>query len=56
MSLTFSHLCSQIAAASIASSPYDVPTKPLSALLNEMTYYVAVQAKSTSEDEAIIFG
>ncbi|CAF1397648.1 unnamed protein product [Adineta ricciae] len=56
MSLTFSHLCNQIAAASIYSSPYDVPKKPLSALLNEMTYYVAVQAKSSSEDGAIIFG
>lgn len=56
MTLVFSTLCNQIAVVSAPSSPYDLPRKPLSALLNEMTRYVATSSKSDNDDEAIIYG
>jgi len=56
MALIFSTLCNQITVASSPSSPYDVPRKPLSAALNEMTRYVATSSKSDNDDEAIIYG
>jgi hypothetical protein len=54
MSSAFSSLCNQIGAASSSSSPYDIPKKPLSTLLNEMTQYVATSYKSDNDDNAII--
>ena len=57
MATSFATLCNQIAgASSSSSSPYDIPKKPLSTLLNEMTHYVATCSKSDSDDEAIIHG
>ncbi len=49
-------LCDQILAASSSHSPYDASKKPLSTLLNEMTYYVATASKVDNEDESIIYG
>ncbi|CAF1687988.1 unnamed protein product, partial [Adineta ricciae] len=37
-------------------SPYDPSKKPLSTLLNEMTYYVASTLRIDNEDECIIHG
>ncbi len=57
MATGFISLCDQIlAAASSSYTPYDAPRKPLSALLNEMTYYVATTSKVENADESIIYG
>ena len=56
MASMFPNLCNQITVASSPSSPYDAPKKPLSALLNDMTRYVASSPKSDSADEVIIYG
>lgn len=57
MASTFSNLCNQITVVSTSSSsPYDLPKKPLSILLNEMTRYVAISSKTENDDEAIICG
>jgi hypothetical protein len=56
MATGFISLCDQIIAASSPYTPYDVSKKPLSNLLNEMTYYVATTSKVESEDESIVYG
>jgi hypothetical protein len=56
MATGFLSLCDQILAASSPYTPYDVSKKPLSTLLNEMTYYVATASKVENEDELIIYG
>ncbi|UJR34086.1 hypothetical protein I4U23_021496 [Adineta vaga] len=52
----FISLCDQILIASSPYSPYDPSKKPLSALLNDMTYYVASTPRIDNEDEFIIDG
>ena len=49
-------LCDQVLAASSPYLPYDPSKKPLSILLNEMTYYVATASRIDNEDESIIYG
>ncbi|CAF3712397.1 unnamed protein product [Adineta steineri] len=56
MSLVFTNLYNQIVATSIPSSPYDLPKKPLSNLLNEITRYVATSSNLDNDDETIIYG
>jgi len=56
MAIGFISLCDQILAASSPYTPYDASKKPLSTLLNEMTYYVATASKVENEDESIISG
>ncbi len=56
MAIGFQSLCDQILSASSSYSPYDKPVKPLSTLLNEMTYYIASASKVENEDESIIDG
>ena len=49
-------LCDQVLAASSPYLPYDPSKRPLSILLNEMTYYVAAASRIDNEDESIIYG
>ena len=57
MATGFMSLCDQILAASSPYLPYDASKKPLSTLLNEMTYYVAKAApRIDNEDESIVYG
>jgi len=56
MTAIFFNLCNQITVASSPFSPFDVPKKTLSALLNEMTRYVVTSSKSDNDDETIIYG
>ena len=56
MTTMFSNLCDQITLASSSSSPFDIPKKPLSNLLNEMTEYVATSLRLENDDQAIIQG
>jgi hypothetical protein len=56
MATGFMSLCDQILAASSPHTPYDASKKPLSTLLNEMTYYIAAASKIDNEDESIIYG
>jgi rapamycin-insensitive companion of mTOR len=56
MAIGFISLCDQILAASSPHTPYDASKKPLSTLLNEMTYYVVKASKIENEDESIIYG
>jgi hypothetical protein len=56
MAIGFQSLCDQILSVSSSYSPYDIPVKPLSTLLNEMTYYIATASKVEKEDESIIYG
>jgi hypothetical protein len=56
MATGFLGLCDQILAASSPYTPYDVSKRPLSTLLNEMTYYVATASKAENEDESIVYG
>lgn len=56
MATGFLHLCDQVLVASSPHTPYDIPTKSLSTLLNEMTQYVAKTVNVENEDEAIVYG
>lgn len=56
MATGFRTICDQVLAASFPYTPYDVPKKPLSALLNDMTQYVASASKLENEDETIVHG
>ncbi|CAF4205007.1 unnamed protein product [Rotaria sp. Silwood2] len=56
MTTGFMSLCDQILAASSSHTPYDASKKPLSTLLNEMTYYVATAGTIENGDDSIIYG